>query len=1488
MSGKREALDYDIFRALRRWRYATPIVVSLVGIALSATLLVTLHNQEQNRIRDDFDQISQDHISILKSVISLDVMQLRSLRSFYDGSSEVERREFTAYVVPLLKDHPSIQALEWSPRVTASERSTFEQAAVQEGLPNFRITQYDPRGKLTAVSPRADYFPVLFAEPVGNNVAALGFDLATNPSCREAMNRSRDTGLLTATSAIRLSRETDDEIGIRLFLPVYLKNTPLKTVEQRRRNLQGFVVGVIRVRGLVEESLSIVSPAGIDMQLIDTTDPDNRQELHTHYSRCRRRDVALKENEMRSSSSGISLTETLDLADRRWTITCTPISEFIEARTHWYPWGVGAAGLLLTGLLTVYLIVVFRQNAKAAHLAAELTETNRQLEKESAERKQAELRLRASQAKYRAVYELSNEAIMLATPEEGFVSGNPAAVAMYGCRDEKELTTHGPADLSPVYQPDGALSSAKAQEMMTVALENGSHSFQWKHKRIDGSEFLSTVALTRMEIESKVFLQATVHDISEQEFTQEALRTGEKRLRLFVENVSDLVWTMDFSGQFTYMSPSMQRMLGRQWEEDSRITIADIMTPSSLSMALKTLKSIVAEAYTVQRVKTRTVELELLREDGSTVWTELTINGMRNESGEIAAVQGIARDISERKQAEEHQARLVKRLEGVNQLQEALLLPGPLQEKFKKITQTTVDLLDLDFCRIWMIQPGDLCDKGCIHAAAADEVNMCRHRESCLHLMASSGRYSHITGDHRRVPVGCYKIGRIASDEENKFLTNDVATDPRVHNHEWAENLGLVSFAGYKLRDADGKPIGVFAMFAKHAISDEDDALLMSLAETTSRVIIEEKTAEVIAQENAKLSAMIAGMDEGVIFVDAGNTIVEVNEYMCHLLQKRREDFVGKPIENAGCGGVFDRVPNQIERFRTRTHADPYAVQCRVSDMEGILRMQPIYRDNRYDGVLVSIVDVSDLVESRRQAEAANQAKSQFLANMSHEIRTPMTAILGYADLLMDPSINASSQNNYAAVIRRNGEHLLTLINDILDLSKIEAGRLSPDIRRHSVVAILADVVSVVRPRAEQRGITLAIEYPGELPETILTDGPRFRQAVLNLVSNAVKFTEKGGVRIVASFVRDFCGDQPAVRINVIDTGIGIRPEAMSLLFEPFSQGEAAVSRKFGGTGLGLTISHQIARLLGGDLTATSVWGEGSTFTLTMPTGDLADVRMLDRPAEADRDAARHLESASEDLKGMRVLLAEDGYDNRELIRSVLFKAGAQTECVENGLLAVERAQVGGFDVILMDMNMPEMDGYQATRLLRELGYTGPIFALTANAMTEDALRCKEAGCDEYLSKPINRTQLISMIAQYGGKQTVAPEVIMTPATQTLDTAERSPADAEIMVSEYSDDPDMATILKEFVGRLDDQVETMRQTYANGQYEELQRLGHRLKGAGGSYGFALLTNAGKQLEEAVKAADYGAAKAAIEKIATMCKAIHRGYAQDALAGREKS
>jgi PAS domain S-box-containing protein len=1339
----------------------------LAGLVLSAALFAVLRCNENGFAQRQFEQSSQDHILAVRKTLETDFLVINSLRSFYLASEEVTHREFVAFAALLMENHSGILAMQWARR---------SQSARQ-----------------------AETFPILFSEPRSNGVGNVGSDLAANPVCREAMRRACDLGEPALSDRIRLSAEPGNRREVRLFLPIYRKNVALDTVEKRREHLRGFIAGAFSPRQVVEKALRTLTPAGIDIWVIDSTDAANEHPLYYHRSRLHPPDSDTPWRPTAAAQNKFRRTETVDVAGRRWTVTCAAIPQFVALRTTWYPWGGAAAGLLLTALLTAYLAGIGKRDAQTRQLAAQLMETHRRLEEESADRKQAELTLRASQTKYRTLYELSNDAIMLLTPEEGFLSGNAAAVALFGCKDEKEFMSFGPDGLSPEYQPDGRPSREKAQEMMAIALEEGSHVFQWKHKRVDGVEFFSIVTLTRMELDGKRFLQATVHDISEQKRTQEALQAGARQLRLFVENVSDLVWTMDFAGRFTYMSPSMQQMLGRKWEEGQRLTIADIMTPSSLDVFLKALKAITSEAYTGQRIETRSLELELLRQGGSIVWSELTVSGLSDELGEVVAIQGVARDISERKRAEERQTRLLKRLEGVNRLQADLLLPGELEAKLNKITQTAVDLLDLDFCRIWIIAPGDLCNSGCIHAEAGDAAHVCRNRHKCLHLMASSGRYCHINGGHRRVPIGCYKIGRIASEEDEKFLTNGVITDPRVHDHQWANDLGLVSFAGYKLRDSNGDPAGVFAMFAKHAISEEDDAFLLGMAEMTSRAIMEHRAAE-------------------------------------------------------------------------------------------------------------------ELRETRKEAVAANQAKSRFLASMSHEIRTPMTAILGYADLLMDPRINASSQNNYAAVIRRNGEHLLALINDVLDLSKIEAGKLALDMQRCNILALLAEVASAMRPRAMQRGISLSLDYAGAMPETILTDGTRLRQAIINIVGNAVKFTEKGGVRIVASFAQDWCGDQPDVQIDVIDTGIGIREEALPTLFQPFSQGMASDADKCSSTGLGLSISRQIVHLLGGQLTVASQWGRGSTFTLTLPTGSLKDVSMIERPTEAVRDAADQARTLP--LTGMRVLLAEDGYDNREFVRDVLYRAGAEVKCVENGRQAVAEAQAGAFDVILMDMNMPQMDGYEATRLLRSRGYTRPILALTANAMSDDGDRCKEAGCNEHLAKPIDRARLIQSLLAYLGNElntsnmtpdgrdgdyTAGANAVNSAAaagglqSREFDSStgilpvchgqDGRAAEDDAMVSAFRDDPEMAVILGDFIGRLGGQVAAMQQAYADDRYEELQRLAHRLKGAGGSYGYPLLTDASKKLEDACKARDRETAKTAIGDVAAMCLAIQRGYAPYALIER---
>jgi len=396
----------------------------------------------------------------------------------------------------------------------------------------------------------------------------------------------------------------------------------------------------------------------------------------------------------------------------------------------------------------------------------------------------------------------------------------------------------------------------------------------------------------------------------------------------------------------------------------------------------------------------------------------------------------------------------------------------------------------------------------------------------------------------------------------------------------------------------------------------------------------------------------------------------------------------------------------------------------------------------------------AELEVTRRRAEQASQSKSEFLANMSHEIRTPITAILGFADLLLMDEGNEPAPPERASAletIKRNGEHLLELLNDILDLSKVEASALRIEQLRFSPTKIVADVIALMKIRADAKRLELTSSALGPLPETIESDPTRLRQILINLVGNAIKFTESGGVAIAVQFLPD---PQTGGRLEfaVRDTGIGMSADELGRLFRPFTQADASTTRKFGGTGLGLTISKRFADLLGGALVVESEVGKGSTFTVSVRTGSVEGVRMC-QPASGTAAPAstRSLARGTLPRLSCRVLVAEDGIDNQRLLSFLLRKAGAEVEVADNGLAAMDKALAAKrddkeFAVILMDMQMPVMDGYTSTANLRAAGYRGVIIALTAHTMTGDSERCLAAGCDDYATKPIHGAKLISLI----------------------------------------------------------------------------------------------------------------------------------------------
>jgi PAS domain S-box-containing protein len=392
---------------------------------------------------------------------------------------------------------------------------------------------------------------------------------------------------------------------------------------------------------------------------------------------------------------------------------------------------------------------------------------------------------------------------------------------------------------------------------------------------------------------------------------------------------------------------------------------------------------------------------------------------------------------------------------------------------------------------------------------------------------------------------------------------------------------------------------------------------------------------------------------------------------------------------------------------------------------------------------------------ARDEAQAANRSKSDFLANMSHEIRTPMTAMLGYTDLLAeqgDRSLSPKERLEYIDTIKRNGHHLLSIINDILDIAKIEADKMTVERIPFSPAAIGDEVAELFKAKAQASGIELHVETRGPMPATILGDPLRFRQVLTNLTGNAVKFTEQGSVTLEWGLDTTTDATNAMLTVSVRDTGVGMSPEQVSRLFRPFEQADSSMTRRFGGTGLGLRISKRLAELMGGSLTAASEEGRGSVFTFETPAGPVATLEYTTEKATPVKAAAAEAVS----LKGLRILLMEDGIDNQRLIMFHLRKAGAEVTIADNGRIGVEMLSSDGtlmgslkkpveFDVILSDMQMPELDGYSAIAWLRSRGLRIPIIAVTAHAMAGDDQRCIDAGCDGYATKPIDRAKLIGI-----------------------------------------------------------------------------------------------------------------------------------------------
>ncbi len=657
-----------------------------------------------------------------------------------------------------------------------------------------------------------------------------------------------------------------------------------------------------------------------------------------------------------------------------------------------------------------------------------------------------------------------------------------------------------------------------------------------------------------------------------------------------------------------------------------------------------------------------------------------------------------------------------------------------------------------DWCGIYLFKNGSL-ELESLASTTPEREAAWRRMEG---LYAASAK-SQIHGPRRVYATGEAELIARVGDEQLKIFDG-----PDAEIAQLVRRAGILSYICVPMQ-ARGRVIGVVAIASAvpERLYDQSDlGLIAELGHRAALAIDNARLYDEARASEARKSSVLQTSLEAIITTDEHLNVVDWNPAAERIFGYSAAEAAGRPVADlivppalkkehlAGhrrymATGQARMMGQRTELPAIRKNGEEFP--CELSINAASIGGKPMFTAYARD-ITDRIRDEAELLRTRDLAEAASRSKSAFLANVSHEIRTPLGAILGFSELLLDPRLADDDRRQYVETIVRNGRDLTRLVDDVLDLSKVEAGRLEIEPLPFALPAFLDEILQSLGVKAREKGVALRLETEGPLPATVTSDPTRLRQILFNVVGNAIKFTSQGSVRLTTRVRGGASGSGQGAKLEFVvsDTGRGVAPDQAGNLFQSFVQADSSTTRIFGGTGLGLVLSRRLARMLGGDVELTaSTPGAGSTFTVTVEAGELG------RSAADPEKQKPNAPPIEKPLAGVRVLVADDARDNQLLFRRVLANKGAAVDVVDNGAEAVRQALAQPYDVVLMDIQMPVLDGYDATKELRRRGFTGPIIALTAHAMKDERVRCLNSGCTDHLPKPVGHDILVDTVSRY-------------------------------------------------------------------------------------------------------------------------------------------
>lgn len=954
-------------------------------------------------------------------------------------------------------------------------------------------------------------------------------------------------------------------------------------------------------------------------------------------------------------------------------------------------------------------------------------------------------------------------------------------------------------------------------------------------------------------------------DITERTLTAEKaleqvnaeLKDSELRYRSVAESANDAIVSANAEGMIISWNPSAERVFQYKDFEALGKPLTIIMPERFREAHERGMARLLAGG--APKVLNTTVTLTGLRKDGEEFPLELSLSSWHSLSGETFFT-GIMRDITERKKAEGNlEAEAVKRALIIKTQSEIAQAGLDLDKALNVVVERTMELTHANSSVIEFVEGENL-----VYRAAAGTAS--------AHLGL-------------RIPRSGSLSGRSIETRETLYC-EDAETDPRV-NREACRRVHVRSMVVFPLIQEDtvlgvlkvgsDKPqhFSVRDMEILHLITGFISATMFQIRAFEERVRLTEQ----VSKANQNLQKEIVGRSEALARAEKSEewhrflataipSIIWAADVQGNVnyMSPRWTEYTGVPIDSTNfsswinCIHPHDRAAENSAWLSTVAQGIEWRREFRLRGKDGTYRWFfshaiPL-RDvgGKVTKWFGTITDIEEKHQYQEGLRATALAKSQFLANMSHEIRTPLTSIIGFTESALSDDMGAEESAMALQSVLRNGKHLLRVINDILDLSKIEAGKIDIECLDVNLFDLTTEVTEVIGYKAVEQGISFGFDYVFPLPKVVRTDPTRLKQILLNLCGNAVKFTKLGGVKVIVS-----CEPEHGrMSFAVVDTGIGLNASQIEKLFSPFSQADASTTRQFGGTGLGLVISQELANRMGGDIVVESAPGRGSTFTVSVQVGELDPkdfTSVVPEPTKVIAPTA-HL---PQKLSG-RVLLAEDGPDNQQYITFLLKKWNVDFQIAENGALALELGSREQFDLILLDMQMPVMDGYTAARRFREAGCTTPILALTANIMKQDVDRCLEAGCNDFLGKPFERGAFFQKLAFH----------LPSLGEEAVEPATNGFALAPIV----SDEDELPIILR-FVQNLPSRLQELESAFADGNWDAMGKLAHKLRAAE-LFGYPDLGVLTGQMENAVTAGAFEGIPLQMQKLRLLVKRICDG------------